>query len=109
LALFGSTQSVSYQCEFSTTSFGTLGTIYRCYVQNSVNITFLDEAQVDSISGTHLTGKNNDNVEAFSVDKGQMNYFPRDLNKFFKNLKGIQIYSIKVKEVYQHDLKDFPK
>jgi len=109
LALFGSTQSVSFECKYSSSGWGSLGTIYKCVVQNIVNITSLDEAQIDSIYGTHLTGYNNDNVEGFSVAQGQIHYFPSDLNKFFKNLKGISISSTGLKEIHQRDLKDFPK
>jgi len=110
LSFFGSTQSASFECRYIVESWAAIGNIYFCFVQNAVNITSLNEAQVDSISGTHLTGYNNDNVEAFQVvRKGQIHYFPRGLNKFFKNLKGIQIYNTELKEVHQSDLKDFPK
>jgi len=109
LALFGSTQSASFQCQYSTNSWGYFSTIYRCDVQNAVNITTLDAAQVDSITGTHLPGYIHDNVEAFSVYQGQIHYFPRGLNQFFTNLKGILIYNTGLKEIHQSDLKDFPK
>jgi len=110
LALFGSTQSATFQCQYYNADWGTLGKIYICNVLNAVNITSLDAAQVDSITGTHLAGYNNDNVVAFQVfDKGQINYFPRDLNKFFQNLKGIYIGNTGLKEIHQSDLRDFPK
>jgi len=110
LALFASSQSASFQCQYSSSSWGSLGKIYECIVQNVVNITSLDAAQVDSISGQHLTGYNNDNVEAIDVyQKGQVHYFPRGLNKIFKNLKGISIGGTGLKEIHQSDLKDFPK
>jgi len=57
-----------------------LGTVYLCSVQNFYNITSLDAAQVNDITGQHLT-------------------FSRGLKKLFKNLKGIR----------QSNLKDFPK
>jgi len=110
LTLFGSIKSTSFQCEFKTGAWGSLGTIYYCEVQNYVNITSLDAAQVDSFSGTHKAGYNNDNVVAFYVNGiGQIHYCPRGLNKFFKNLKGVCIYSTGLKEIHQSDLKDFPK
>ena len=110
LALFGSTQSVSFQCQYNLDGWGFLGTLYYCNIVNAVSITSPDAAQIDSISGTHQFGRDNDNVEAFNVEnKGQINYFPRGLNKFFKNLKAIQIYNNVLKEIHQRDLKDFPK
>jgi len=109
MALLSSSQSAYFQCNYYTGSWGSLGTLYQCGVQNSVSITSLDAAQVDYICGEHPAGYNNDNVEAFDVYRGQIHYFPRGLNKFFKNLKGIQIGSTGLKEVHQSDLKDLPK
>jgi len=90
-------------------AWGYLGKTYVCYIQNTVNITSPDAATIDSISGTHLAGYNNDNVEAITIGKGQIHYFPRGFNKFFKNLRGIEISSTGLKEIHQRDLKDFPK
>jgi len=109
LALFGSSQSVTFDCKYLTLQWGTLGSIYFCYLQNVVNISSPDAATVDSITGTHLTGYNNDKVQAIQFDIGQINYFPRGLNKFFKNLRGLQISGTGLKEIHQSDLKDFPK
>jgi len=109
LALFGSSQSASFECEYKTSGWGTLGTVYHCYIQNSVSITSLDAAQVDSISGAHKAGYNNDNVDALSFVKGQIYYVPRGITKFFKNLIGLQFTSTGLKEIHHSDLKDFPK
>jgi len=75
LELFGSAQLASFQCQYSIGGWGLLGSTYYCSVQNAVNITSLDAAQVDSITGTHLAGYNNDNVTAFQVIQGQIHYF----------------------------------
>jgi len=110
LALFGAAQSASFECKFLNYDWGTIGIVYMCNVPNAVNITSLDAAQIDSISGTHLAGYNNDNVEAIDVyQQAQLNYFPRGLNNFFKNLKVINIFNSGLKEIHQSDLKDFPK
>jgi len=110
LALVGSTQSVSFQCNYLTPDgWGSLGAIYYCNVQNAVSITSPDTAQVDSISGTHQAGYNNDNVVAISIGQGQIHYFPHGLNKFFKNLRGIEILNTGLKELHQSDLKNLPK
>ncbi|XP_070493049.1 putative leucine-rich repeat-containing protein DDB_G0290503 [Chironomus tepperi] len=108
LALPGLSQSASFECKYKSTSWSSLGTFYYCDVQNSVTITSIDAAQIDSVTGTHLTGYNNDNVEVFYVfGIGQIHFFPRGLNKIFKNLKGIYIYFTGLKEIHQSDLKHF--
>jgi len=110
LALFGSSQSASFECNYLTSDWNFIGPIYYCDVQNAVNITSLDAAQVDDISGAHWTGYNNGNVEGFHVyERGQIHYFPRGLNEFFKNIKGIYIGKTGLKELHQSDLKHFPK
>jgi len=101
MALFGSSQSASFQCNYSTGSWGPLKAIYYCSVQNVVSISSVDAAQIDDISGTHKAGYNNDNVEYINVyDKGQIHHFPKGINKFFKNLKGICIGRNGLKEVH---------
>jgi len=83
---------------------------YFQLIRNSLDITSFDAAQVDSISGTHQAGFNDDNVNAFRIHEiGQLHYFPRGLNKFFKNLQGLAINYSGLKEIHQRDLKDFPK
>ncbi|XP_070501475.1 leucine-rich repeat-containing protein egg-6-like [Chironomus tepperi] len=110
LALPGSSQSASFDCQYYSDDWGSpLGTVYYCSVKNSVAITSLDAAQVDSVTGKHQAGYNNDHVEVFQVyNKGQIHYFPRRLNKIFKNLKGISIRYTGLKEIHQSDLKHFP-
>jgi len=109
LVLFGYSQSISFEYKCFLSTWGTLGTIYRCNVKNSVNITSLGEAEIDNVTGEHQPGYNNDNVVAFSINNnGQMYFFPRGLQKFFKNLKGIQIANVGLKEIHQSDLKPFP-
>ena len=110
LALFGSSQSASIDCQFKAEGWGPFSLTYLCSVQNSVNIVSRDAVQIDSISGQHQAGFNNDKVEVVDVfQKGPINYFPRGLTNFFKNLKGIRIESTGLKEIHQSDLKDYSK
>jgi len=111
LALFGSIQSASFECRYVHGQFSVqyMSPIYECEVQNFVSITSPDEAQIDNITGTHKAGYNNDNVEHIYVGQGEVHYFPRGLNNFFKNFNGIYIYTTGLKEIHQNDLKDFPK
>ena len=109
VAFFDSSQSASFECLFSNIFLdATLGFSYKCHVRNSVSITSFDAAAVDEITGEHKSGFKNDNVEGFYISsKGQIHYFPRGLDKFFKNLKGIQISDTGLKEIHQSDLKHF--
>ncbi|XP_070501597.1 uncharacterized protein [Chironomus tepperi] len=65
-------------------------------------------AQIKLVTGTHLDGYNNDDIEGIDVHEGEIQYFPRGLNKIFKNLKGIKVVYTGLKEIHQSDLKHFP-
>jgi len=47
-------------------------------------------------------------VEGFIAIDKTMQFFPKGLDKFFKNIKRIYIHSCQLKEIHQSDLKGFP-
>jgi len=67
-----------------------------------------EKATIDSITGVQVTGKSLDDETAFFSDK-TIHYFPRGLEKFYKNLVGISIFFGGLKEIHQSDLKFYPK
>jgi len=81
---------------------------YRCAVKNILNIDSLENAQVDDISGTHMSGKTNSDEIYFNTRKKTVNFFPRGLENFFSNIRGIAIWYVQLKEVHQSDLKPYP-
>jgi hypothetical protein len=110
LALFSSSQSAFFDCQYRTEGWGPFNTAYLCSVQNFPEITSMTAVQIDSVSGNHQAGKNNDNVEVVDVfQRGRIFYFPQGLTNFFKNLKGIRIEATGLKEIHQSDLKDYSK
>lgn len=84
------------------------GDKYRCLVQNTIDVVFPEEVYIDTLSGTHADGKTNDNDIHFFIDSKSIQYFPRGMEKFFKNLKGIIIWHTLLKEIHQEDLKPYP-
>jgi glutaredoxin-related protein len=96
------------QCEYGTDDWGFLGSVYRCEVSTNPAITeFLTEDV--QVTGTHVAGKTNDDVQGFNCDKCGMEYFPRGLHKIFKNLCGIGISSAGLKVIFKEDLGSFDK
>ena len=67
-----------------------------------------EKATIDNITGVQVTGKTNDDDIAFFSDK-TIHYFPRGLEKFYKNLIGVSIFYGGLKEIHQSDLKFYPK
>jgi Leucine-rich repeat (LRR) protein len=66
---------------------------------------------INSANGSHLSGKSNDDVTCFVSNKGSyvVEYFPRNLENIFKNLKMIAIERVRLKEIKQSDLRPFSK
>lgn len=56
-----------------------------------------------------MPNKTNDDVEAFKADAAWIEYFPRGLSKYFKNLASILINLSRLKELTQSDLKPYRK
>jgi len=102
-------ESTSIECEYYTGEWKTLGNLYCCSVKKDPKITTRESATITSLSGEHKSGKTNSDVESFRVHAMTINYFPRGLEKFFKNIKAITVGFSNLKQIHQEDLKSFPK
>jgi hypothetical protein len=108
-AFGGSSTSSVIKCRFNDDIFNLLRTIYRCEVDNDLEITTGDSAVISSVSGTHEDSKSNDDVEGFYAVRKTIQVFPKGLDKVFKNLKVIRMDDCELKEIHQSDLKVFPE
>lgn len=104
---------VHLECEFINHSSGDyipIGTVYTCQVKNTLNIISPD-TEITSVSTNHISGMTNDNVLGIYDQNGGKNikFFPRGLDKIFKNLILIDLNNGRIKEIHQIDLKVFPK
>jgi Leucine-rich repeat (LRR) protein len=77
-------------CEFKPVDFSYIGSAYSCIVQQSLSVTSPD-IEITSVRGGHMSDKNDDSVKAFIADDKYIQYIPRNLAKFFKNLLAIKI------------------
>lgn len=110
LQLFGQLNSVNIDCDFNSNwDYMILHNIYRCELQNNLYITSPLSAQITSVTGTHYDWKSSNDVVGFDSREKSMEYFPRGLDNFFKNLKSIVIYYGRIKEIHQSDLAPFYK
>ncbi|XP_070501947.1 myosin heavy chain, clone 203-like [Chironomus tepperi] len=102
--------SLNLECIYGTLSYNVGGNLYSCNLQNSLNINSPKNAVVHSATGAHASGKNDSDVEGFYVESDKkIEYFPKNLENIFFNLKVIWIQNNYVKEIHQSDLKPFPK
>ena len=101
-------ESIKLECEYNI-SWNVVIDSYYCKAHNILNINSYDEAFIDSVEDVPTDFEDRSLVEGFYALNNTINYFPRQLDKFFKNLKYIGIEMSQLKEIHQSDLKPFTK
>lgn len=76
-------------------------------MQNSTLVTSKDNRQISKVHGQNLFGNANNDVKLFLAKNKLMNFFPRHLTYFFKNLELDEIYYGNLKKITKQDLKEF--
>lgn len=96
-------KGIEVECKYPQSSgFG-----YCCMVQNFELITSKDDREITAITGQHMSGKNNDDVKYFRATERKVQFFPRAVTKYFKNIETVQIESAGLREITKNDLKQF--
>lgn len=97
--------SINIDCHFFLSPFGKNSEIYQCDTK-SLNV----EAPsiVSNISGAHLDGKKNSDVERLKIENQVCHFMPSGFDSFFPNLKSLRIVSTGLKKISLQDLKPFP-
>ncbi|KAL7017976.1 hypothetical protein ACKWTF_010586 [Chironomus riparius] len=96
-------------CEYSNNHYDVLGSIYQCKVVGDLTITLKDQSTITSASQDHSGSKSNDDVFGFVSDNKFIKYFPKGLEKVFKNLQLFHIRFTFIQELHQSDMKPFPE
>lgn len=63
-----------------------------------------EDREVTKVTGTHEQGKTNSDVDTIYSDKNSLNFFPRNLEKFFNNLKTVYITASNISTLTKDDL-----
>lgn len=102
IILWVNCESIELECDYN--NYATLG--YCCVVKNSELITSKNDRQITEIKAQNLL-HSSDDVTCFYASGVKINFFPRGLTKFFKNISNIQIWSANLQEISKDDLKEF--
>lgn len=97
------------ECLYENTFWGRLNDHYTCNVQNDLNIATLEDAVITSVTGSHMNGRTNNDVDSIYIKYKNVKHFPKNLEKIFKNLRIISITNSNLMTIYQSDLKPFPE
>lgn len=101
-------ESITLDCEYNQfDGWNSLGPTYECKATVNLLVDNSDQSKVASISQNHLDGKTNSDVEAFSIMDQNLQTFPKEIENFFPNLKGIFAYDCKIKVITKDSLQ-FP-
>jgi Leucine-rich repeat (LRR) protein len=101
--LIGGSESIELDCSY----FNDIDFVYGCKVQNSVLITSKTNRDVSGIGDTFEIGKSDKDVKYFEAIGITVNFFPRGITKFFKNIDNVWVNSAELKEISKDDLKQF--
>lgn len=110
VSICGLVLSTNLECKYTKIYFHITGSTYSCQIINKLNIVTPESAFIESVTGTHLAGKSNDDVLALYVDVSKnIEYLPQGFERIFPNIKVIWIQNNNIKELKQSDLRPFPK
>ena len=88
-----SSTSTNIECDYADSYYTALGDIYQCEVIINPIILTEESAEIRGINGTHERLKSNNDVIAFYAELETIQFFPKGLDFFLKNLKVIDIVS----------------
>ena len=94
------------RCSYYESDWPVVDRLYFCSMWIEPKILTPEAAEISGISGEHeQRWRTNDDVTGFYSGNRKLHYFPRGLEKFFKNLNAIYIGTSGLKEIHQADLK----
>ncbi|XP_070503769.1 chondroadherin-like [Chironomus tepperi] len=110
ITLLKSSSSIDLECAYNTNfDYSIVGKVYRCEVENDLQMATPDDAIVRTIRGQHWAYVGNNNVTGFCAYGKNMKFIPKNVENTFPNIKLIDIVNSRVKKIHQNDLKPFPK
>ncbi|KAL7011812.1 hypothetical protein ACKWTF_014470 [Chironomus riparius] len=97
------------KCHYSASSYFILGSVYLCRVDHSSHIKTRESAQITSVNGQHLSAKTDIDVVGIEATGMEIHYFPQNLQNLYPNLKLIHFVACPIEDIFQADLKFYPK
>jgi Leucine-rich repeat (LRR) protein len=107
LALFAfeHSEALFFDCTYSTTSYSYAGSVYEC---DAKVLVFNSADTVERVTQHHASGKSNDDVTSLLMDTRNLPKFPKNIEKFFPNLKVFEIFKSGLTKISSDDLMQFP-
>lgn len=106
LACISISNGVHFNCTFTFEERVILGAVYHC---RPTVVETESENTLQDVSGKHLSGYSNDDVQYIFVEGQNLEIIPKNIENFFPNLLGIEWYNSNLMTVSADDLKPFPQ
>lgn len=105
IAFANCSNGVIFECDFVDVEWTMIEKAYACAptLKKSKNEHVLDLAR-----GDHQKGKTNVDVQFLYLQKINLQRLPREIEKIFPNLEGIELHNANVTSLVPEDLKPFP-
>jgi Leucine rich repeat len=104
-----SIESAELKCEYKFEDWNTVGSLYDCFAINHENlVTDNSNRHVNSISGSHLASKSDNDIKGLWIKSSNVAYFPLGVDNFFPNLEAISISNSNLRRITKEDLKPYP-
>ncbi len=97
--------AITLACQFQTIEFSAVGNIYSC-IENSL---FNESGKVTYVSGTHISGKANQDVRGLRLYKRSMNQFPVNIEAFFPKIIALNFGENSITHINNSHLIPFPQ
>jgi len=98
---------IGLNCTFGSVSVVTIGSVYQCNA-NSITIDVENKESITAVSGTHQSGRTNENVQALWILSKGMEYFPVNIAQFFPNIKAIYFGNNLISDINNQHLFPLP-
>ena len=109
VALFAAqSHSLTLECKFAIEDWINLNDVYGCASESVITEPGDRWEALTKVSGDHLEGKINGDVETLNIDNAVFHSIPRGIENFFPNLKGLRIVHAKLRSVESDDMRAFP-
>lgn len=97
--------TVNFACTYSMNNWIIIGNVYNC----NPRVTLSGQTRnVVRVSGSHQSGKRNQDVKALDIFNQAITFFPENINSFFPNLELINFNTCPIRSFTKDDLKPFP-
>lgn len=102
------TNSLIFQCRFTQNGPNWSGSIQNLYTCTATVNRTGEENVLEDVTGLHNFERNNFDVESLDVSNQNLTRFPRNVGRFFPNLKLLRLFNASLTMISANDLQPFP-